>query len=254
VRIRTIKPEFWVSESMGRLSRDARLIFVGLWSLADDYGRFRADPRLIAGQLLPYDPDGAEVASRALASLREEGCIVLYEAERSQYGAVTGWERHQRIDRPSASRLPQPPETTIANIRQPAPSPREPSALEQGTGNREQGTGKKEEDPASSPPPIERGPLVFVEPDAPTAAWTGQDFFAWFQVCRQNAGLVGEKWPKANLGSWWSEVLMTPGMSVERLQSAVRAFGQSKHWRGKGLPFTAFMSMWREFVPAMEAA
>lgn len=57
MRIRTIKPEFWVSESMGRLSRDARLIFVGLWSLADDYGRFRADPRLIAGQLLPYDPD-----------------------------------------------------------------------------------------------------------------------------------------------------------------------------------------------------
>ena len=31
-RIRTIKPEFPQSESVGRLSRDARLLFILVWS------------------------------------------------------------------------------------------------------------------------------------------------------------------------------------------------------------------------------
>ena len=137
MRIRSIKPEFWASESVGRLSRDTRLVFVGLWSLADDSGRFRADPRYIAGQLFPYDDDGLKTVSRALASLREEGCVHLYEADRSQYGQVTGWERHQKIDRPSPSKIPQPPETPLANIREDSTKPREASCEEQGTGNRE---------------------------------------------------------------------------------------------------------------------
>ena len=43
-RIRTIKPEFQNSESIGRLSRDARLTFVLLWPHCDDEGRCRAAP------------------------------------------------------------------------------------------------------------------------------------------------------------------------------------------------------------------
>ena len=41
-RIRTIKPEFPQSESMGRVSRDARLTFILLWTMADDAGRLRS--------------------------------------------------------------------------------------------------------------------------------------------------------------------------------------------------------------------
>ena len=39
MRIRTIKPEFWPSEKLAKASREARLLFVGLWSMADDSGR-----------------------------------------------------------------------------------------------------------------------------------------------------------------------------------------------------------------------
>jgi hypothetical protein len=35
-RIRSIKPEFPQSESVGRLSRDARLLFVQLWTICDE--------------------------------------------------------------------------------------------------------------------------------------------------------------------------------------------------------------------------
>ena len=41
-RIRTIKPDFPHSESMGRVSRDARLLFVMLFTIVDDEGRARA--------------------------------------------------------------------------------------------------------------------------------------------------------------------------------------------------------------------
>ena len=43
-RIRTIKPEFPQSETVGRLTREARLLFLQLFTLVDDAGRARAAP------------------------------------------------------------------------------------------------------------------------------------------------------------------------------------------------------------------
>ena len=42
MRIRTIKPSFWGSPTIAPLSRDARLVAIGLMSYADDDGRFLA--------------------------------------------------------------------------------------------------------------------------------------------------------------------------------------------------------------------
>ena len=68
-RIRTIKPEFPQSESVGRLSRDARLLFILLWTLVDDSGRTRGGYQLLASLLYPYDKrrrtQAPEVALRA---------------------------------------------------------------------------------------------------------------------------------------------------------------------------------------------
>ena len=52
-RIRTIKPEFCQSEKVGRLSREARLLFVLLWPFVDDHGRCRGSSRLLAASLFP---------------------------------------------------------------------------------------------------------------------------------------------------------------------------------------------------------
>jgi hypothetical protein len=58
-RIRTIKPEFVESESVGKLSREARLLFILLWTFVDDAGRARASSRLLTSRLYPYDDDAA---------------------------------------------------------------------------------------------------------------------------------------------------------------------------------------------------
>ncbi|MEY4672447.1 MAG: hypothetical protein RL148_231 [Planctomycetota bacterium] len=107
-RIRTIKPEFPHSESMGRVSREARLLFILLWTLADDHGRLRGQPTLLASLLFPYDSDAAKRIPDWLDQLEDEGCVQRYDAAGAAYLQILNWSRHQKIDRPSASKLPQP--------------------------------------------------------------------------------------------------------------------------------------------------
>lgn len=119
-RIRTIKPEFPQSESMGRVSREARLCFVLLWTICDDAGRTRASSRMLASLLYPYDDDAGKRIDGWLAELEAENCVVRYEAEGNTYLEVRNWLIHQRIDRPSASKIPAFDESSrvIANPRE----------------------------------------------------------------------------------------------------------------------------------------
>lgn len=105
-RIRTIKPEFPQSESMGRVSREARLLYVNLWTVVDDEGRARGSSRMLASLLYPYDDDAPTLMERWLYELDIEGCIRRYEVEGSTYIDLPNWLKHQRIDKPSKSRLP----------------------------------------------------------------------------------------------------------------------------------------------------
>jgi hypothetical protein len=105
-RIRSIKPEFPQSETVGRLSRDARLLFIMLWTIADDEGRSRAASRMLASLLYPYDDDAPKHIGRWLDDLEREECIRRYEVEGAQYLEIVNWLKHQKIDKPSRSRLP----------------------------------------------------------------------------------------------------------------------------------------------------
>jgi hypothetical protein len=106
-RIRTIKPEFPQSETIGRLSRDARLLFIMLWTFVDDSGRARASSRLLASALYPYDEDAGGLIERWLVELDREGCIRRYIIDGKSYLDIPNWLKHQKIDRPSPSRIPE---------------------------------------------------------------------------------------------------------------------------------------------------
>lgn len=58
-RIRTLKPSVWRDKAFCSVSRDARLLFIGLISNADDEGRFEADPELLRAAIYPRDGFGA---------------------------------------------------------------------------------------------------------------------------------------------------------------------------------------------------
>ena len=118
-RIRTIKPEFPQSESMGRVSREARLCFILLWTIADDSGRLRGNSRMLASLLYPYDIDAGKKIDEWLASLELVNCIARYQSENGDsFLAIINWESHQKIDRPTKSKVPEPPAEILARIRE----------------------------------------------------------------------------------------------------------------------------------------
>jgi hypothetical protein len=106
-RIRTIKPEFPHSESMGRVSRDARLTFIELWTIADDSGRLRGNSRMLASLLFPYDDDAPGLIDTWLAELEASASIQRYQVDGASYIQICNWLSHQKIDKPTPSKLPQ---------------------------------------------------------------------------------------------------------------------------------------------------
>lgn len=116
-RIRSIKPEFPQSESMGRVSRDARLLFVMLWPICDDHGRTRASSRMLASLLFPYDDDAKDLIEGWMDELEREECIQRYEVNGSTFLFIRNWLIHQKIDKPSKPQFPDPP-VILARIRE----------------------------------------------------------------------------------------------------------------------------------------
>ncbi len=112
-RIRTLKPEMWQDERIGRLSRDARLLLLGLVTMADDEGRIRALPATVAGHVFPYDDDAPRKIPRWLAEITDSGVVVAYTHDDIPYLAFRHWRRHQRVNRATPSVLPAPPDQSI---------------------------------------------------------------------------------------------------------------------------------------------
>lgn len=54
-RIRTVKPEFWVSEQVTSCSRGARLLFIGLWNFCDDGGVHAAEHKRLKSEVFPSE-------------------------------------------------------------------------------------------------------------------------------------------------------------------------------------------------------
>ena len=150
MRIRSIMPEFWSSPDIAALSDSDRLLFFGLWSYVDDHGRGRDDVALSVAALFPHDMvanplDTVAKVRDGLARLSEADLILRYTVASRTYLLVTGWSKHQRVDKPKASRIPAPedgdattfPENdanreTVATIRDTVATPRD--TLAPGTG------------------------------------------------------------------------------------------------------------------------
>jgi hypothetical protein len=108
-RIRSLKPEIWQDEKIGDLSSWARLLFLGFITMADDEGRFRARPSLILGHVFPYDDEAAKKINGWMSEVEQGGLVRFYEVDGKPYGMLPGFTKHQRINRPSLSSLPTPP-------------------------------------------------------------------------------------------------------------------------------------------------
>lgn len=105
-RIRTVKPDFFTSPDMAALTVLERLVFIGLWTHVDDCGRCLDEPRLVHAALFPLDEQVTiDDVRAALGTLHARDHVIRYVNSGRSYLQVTNWH-HQKIDRPSDSKLP----------------------------------------------------------------------------------------------------------------------------------------------------
>ncbi len=112
-RIRSIKPEYWADEDLAAaVSRDARLLYIGLWNLADEHARLRGDPRYVKGQLFAYDDDlTPKHVDALLDELAAAGKVQRYRSGSGAYLFLPNLAKHQRLEASKVeSRLPAPPD------------------------------------------------------------------------------------------------------------------------------------------------
>lgn len=91
-RARNIKPSFFKNEDLADLDSSDRLLFIGLWCLADREGRLEDRPRRIKIELFPgdgYDVEGG------LANLAGKGFIHRYEVDGFVVISLPNFLRHQ---------------------------------------------------------------------------------------------------------------------------------------------------------------
>lgn len=164
-RIRTIKPEFTESESVGKLSRDARLLFILLWTIVDDVGRSRASSRFLASRLYPYDDDAVKKIVSWLDELALGQHVRLYEVDGDSYLDIPKWLDHQKIDHPAKSRLPE----FRAILAKPSedfardPETFAPHTLDLVPVPRTMDLGPRTGEGADAPPPLDEAVAVFNE-------------------------------------------------------------------------------------------
>lgn len=106
-RIRTIKPEFFKNEQLADLPMAARLLFIGLWTLADKEGRLEDRPKRIKAELFPYDNLDCE---KELSRLHTSGFVIRYEVGDLKVIQITKFTDHQRItgkESETQSRFPE---------------------------------------------------------------------------------------------------------------------------------------------------
>lgn len=109
-RIRTIKPKFYDDVKVGRLSRDARYLYIALWVFADDLGVVNGDTIWLKSKIFPYDQIQVQQFEKWMNELVTNGfiCLLSYNGERFIY--LPNFTRHQVVNRPNYEDLNIPKE------------------------------------------------------------------------------------------------------------------------------------------------
>lgn len=114
-RARNIKPQFFKNEYLAQLSPYARLLFMGLWCMADVKGRMEYRPARIRGELFPYESVDIDALLNELASSPER-FIVVYQVGGASYLEIPNFSKHQNphiAEKKAGSSFPANPKTML---------------------------------------------------------------------------------------------------------------------------------------------
>ena len=116
-RARNIKPSFFTNEVLSEVSPLARLLFIGLWTVADRRGRLEDRPKKIKAEVLPYDNCDPEKLLNELASKK---FITRYQINDCSYISIPKFEKHQNPHcKETESTIPAPDEPGASTVQVP---------------------------------------------------------------------------------------------------------------------------------------
>jgi len=99
-RIRTIKPEFWTSEQVTSCCPNARMLFIGIWTFADDFGIIPFSAQQLKNQIFPADIFSKQDIVLWVNELIKNDLVKLYQPEDGKvYLWCITWDKHQKVDR-----------------------------------------------------------------------------------------------------------------------------------------------------------
>lgn len=114
-RARNIKPSFFTNDTLAEVDPLGRLLFQGLWCLADREGRLEDRPKRIKAELLPYD--NCDVDS-LLGELNRLGFILRYSVNGNRFIQVVNFAKHQNPHvKEAASQIPAPDEHCASTMQ-----------------------------------------------------------------------------------------------------------------------------------------
>jgi hypothetical protein len=93
MRTRLLDPGFFTDDELAECQPLARLLFAGLWCVADPDGRLQDRPRKIKAEVLPYDECDVEELLTELAGVKS---IIRYEVDGCRYIQVPNFRRIQK--------------------------------------------------------------------------------------------------------------------------------------------------------------
>ena len=105
-RARSIKPGFFKNEELVDIDPFGRLLFIGLWMMADREGRLDDRPKKIKMEIFPCDNCDID---NLLSQLNEKGFILRYEIDGEKYIQIINFSKHQKPHmNEKASEIPAP--------------------------------------------------------------------------------------------------------------------------------------------------
>lgn len=124
-RARNIKPKFFTNEELVELPFGTRLLFIGLWTIADREGRMEDRPKKIKMELFPADDFNIDAA---LNELQASGFVARYEHNGSNYIQVLNFCKHQNPHRDErASTIPALCAHSASTVVEPESHPAAPA-------------------------------------------------------------------------------------------------------------------------------
>jgi len=95
-RKRMIDPKIWEDPGFNRLSIQARLLFIGMFSNADDDGYLRGDEGSLKRLIFGFDEVKKEDMGTWIIEVEAMGSVHFFEENNEKYVHLINWEKYQK--------------------------------------------------------------------------------------------------------------------------------------------------------------